>query len=122
MNIDNLELTMDEIYEMVTGVSKEIRSSGVTKFTKYYLDLTLKENVLRIPISGYDFFGRLTWNCKKLIEHGITSKEEVEKYVKYKVKFVQAAFDVFECFRDVEDEEDDDTECASEQARWLEGK
>lgn len=122
MNIDNLELTMDEIYEMVTGVSKEIRSSGVTKFTKYDFNLILKENVMRIPISGHDFFGRLTWNCKKLIEHGITSKEEVEKYVKYKVKFVQAAFDVFECFRDVEDEEDDDTECASEQARWLEGK
>ena len=106
MNIDNLELTMDEIYEMVTGVSKEIRSSGVTKFTAYDSNLILKEHVMRIPISGHNFFGRLTWNCKELIEHGITSKEEVEKYVKDKVKFMQAAFDDFECFRDVEDEED----------------
>lgn len=116
MNIDNLELTMDEIYEMVTRVSKEVRSSGVTNFTKYDFNLTLKENVMRIPISGHNFFGRLTWNCKELIEHGITSKEEVEKYVKDKVKFMQTAFDDFECFRDVEDEENN-AECASEQAK-----
>lgn len=94
MNVDNLELTMAEIHEIVTGCSRMVSYSPV-----------LRENVLRLPISGHDFFGEYVWNCKTLIDNGIVDRAAVEKYVSEKMKFMQVAFDNFECFKKIEEEE-----------------
>ena len=92
MNVDNLELTMAEIYELVFRNCKdEFRSYSLNHFGK-----TLKECVLEIKPSGRDFFGDYVWDCKDLISYDIASREEIELYVREKIKFINAAFDIKE--------------------------
>lgn len=92
MNINNLELTMEEIYELVFRNHKdESRSYSLNHFGK-----TLKECVLEIKPSGRDFFGNYVWNCEDLISWDIASRDEIEMYVREKIKFINVAFDTKE--------------------------
>lgn len=101
MNIDDLELTMEEIFEMVMRCKKD-GYIGSARMISY--NPVLREHVLRLPISGHDFFGKYVWNCKTLIDNGIVDRTDVEKYVQEKIKFINAAFDNFECFKKIEEE------------------
>ena len=92
MDIDNLKLTMEEIYEIVFRNRKDqFRSYSLNRFGK-----TLKECVLEIKPSGRDFFGNYVWNCEDLVTYDIASREEIELYVLEKIKFINAAFDTKE--------------------------
>lgn len=93
MNIESLELNMEEIYELVFRNHKyDSGSYSLNHFGK-----TLKEHVASmITPSGHDFFGNYVWNCGDLISYSIASREEIELYVREKIKFINAAFDIKE--------------------------
>lgn len=82
LDINNLELSVSEIYEIAS------REKGLSRYPN--IDVRL---ISEVKVAGKDFFGEITFNCSDLIEAGILTKEDIEDYVKYKLKYFQVTID-----------------------------